>query len=78
MIVNAKSAFKDPDVTKTLSTVHDSYDAVSADKAQNNIFYVCKTYYIKCLLSEVDVETNGSNKAYTTTALSKEEIVEKP
>ena len=46
-----------------------------ADKAQNTIF-VCKTYYIQCLLSEVDVENNSSEKTYTATTLSIEEIVE--
>ena len=54
MSANATSVFKDPDVAKTLSTIHDKY-AVPADKAGNNIAFVCKTYYIKCLLLEVDI-----------------------
>ena len=45
-------------------------------KTKTNIVFVCKTYYIKCLLSELVVENNSSNKAYTATTLSKEEIVE--
>ena len=76
MSVNATSVFKDPDVAKTLSTIHDKYVVVPADKAQNNIVFVCKTFYIQCLLSEVPVENNRSDKTYTNTTLSKEEIVE--
>ena len=49
---------------------------VPADKAQNNIVVVCKTFYFHFLLSEVDVENNSSDKTNTATTLSKEEIVE--
>ena len=82
----------------------DKYVVVPADKAQNNIVFVCKTFYfhyytwqicrrtsrqspkqhfivcktiyIQCLLSELDVENNSSDKTFTATTLSKEEIVE--
>ena len=58
--------------------IHDKYVVVPADKAHNNIVFVCKTYYIQCFLSEIDVENNSSDKTYTATTctLSKEEIVE--
>ena len=59
-----------------MSTIHDKYVVVPADKAQNNIVFVCKTFYTQCLLSEVDVENNSSDKTYNATTLSKEEIVE--
>ena len=49
--VNVTSVFKDPDVGKTLSTIHDKYADVPADKAKHNIVFVYKTYYIHCLLS---------------------------
>ena len=74
MSVNATSVFKDPDLAKILSTTHDRYVVAAADKAQNNIVF--KTYYTQCLLSEVDVEFYSSDKTYTATTLSKEEIVD--
>ena len=76
MSVNATSVFKDPDVTKLLSTIHDKCFVVPADNAQNNIFFACKMYNIQSFFCEVDVENNSMNKTYTATALSKEEIVE--
>ena len=57
--------FKAPDAAKTLSTEHDKYAVVPADTARNNMVFVCKTHYIQCLFSEVDVENNSSNKTYT-------------
>ena len=55
------------DVAKTLSIIHDKYAIIPADKAQNNIIFVYKTYYIQYLLSEVDVENNKSDETYTAT-----------
>ena len=68
MRANATSVFKDPDEAKTLSIIHDKYVFVPADKSKNNIFFyifVCKTFYIQCLLSEVDVKDNSSDNLYT-------------
>ena len=59
MSVNTTSVFKDSDVAKTLSTLHDKYVVVLVDKAQNNVIFFCKSHYIQCLLSEVDVENNN-------------------
>ena len=49
MSVNATSVFKDPDVAETLSTIHDKYIVVPADKEQNDVIIVCKMYYVQCL-----------------------------
>ena len=46
MKANATLVFKDPDVTKTLSALHDKYVVVPEDKAQKNIVFVCKTFFI--------------------------------
>ena len=42
------SIFKDPNVAKHLSLLHDKYVIVSTDKAPNNIVCVWKSYYIDC------------------------------
>ena len=45
MSTKVQSPFHDPNVTKCLSTLHDKYVIVPADKASNNIVFVCKEYY---------------------------------
>ena len=42
MTTKATSVFKDPQVAETLSTIHDKYVVVSADKPLNNIVLICK------------------------------------
>jgi len=49
MSTRSTSIFKDPNVFKHLSLLHDKYVIVSADKAPNNIVFVCKLHYIDCL-----------------------------
>ena len=74
MNVNVTSVFQDPDVTKTLSTIDDKYVVGQADKAKNNIVLSAKR--ITSNVYYVDVENNSSNRTYTSTILSKDEIVE--
>ena len=45
-----KSVFKDQEAVKCLSSLHDKYVIVPADKASNNIVFVCKSYYFECLI----------------------------
>jgi hypothetical protein len=56
------SIFKDPNVT------------VSA--APNNIVFLCKSYYIDCLIKELGIDNSLGNPRYTPTTLAKEEIME--
>jgi hypothetical protein len=39
------SVFKDQEAVKCLSSLHAKYVIVPADKASNNIVFVCKSYY---------------------------------
>jgi hypothetical protein len=50
MSTRSTSIFKDPNVAKHLSLLHDKYVIVSADKTPNNIVFVCNSHYIDCLL----------------------------
>ena len=52
-VTRSTSIFKDPNVAKHLSLLHDKYVIVSADKAPNNIVFVCKSHYIDCLIKEL-------------------------
>ena len=69
-----KCIFKDEDVLKCLTSLQQKYVIVPADKASNNVVFVCKSYYISCLLRELDKSEN-SNKTYTPTTFSKGEII---
>ena len=44
---------------------------VPADKASNNIVFVCKTHYINCLMEELGMSTMTGNPTYNLTAMSK-------
>ena len=55
MSTRSTSIFKDPNVAKHLSLLHDKYVIVSAEKAPNNIGFVCKSHYIDCLIKEFDI-----------------------
>ena len=70
------SIFKDPNVAKHLSLLHDKYVIVSADKASNNIVCVCKSHYIDCLIKELGIDNSLGNPTYTPTTLTKKEILD--
>ena len=57
------------------SELHDKYVVVTADKAPNNIVFVCKSHYIGCLIKELGIESSLGNQTYTPTTLTKEEIL---
>ena len=75
MSTKATSIFKRPDVVETLSDIHDKYVVVPADKAPNNIIFICKRHYIDCLVQELGIDSASGNPTYTATTLSKEEII---
>jgi hypothetical protein len=70
------SIFKDPNVAKHLSLLHDKYVIVSADKAPNNIVCVCKSHYTDHLIKEIGTDNSLGNPTYTSTTLTKEEILD--
>jgi hypothetical protein len=76
MSTRSTSIFKDPNVAKHLSLLHDKYVIVTADKVPNNIVVVCKSHYIDCSIKEVGIDNSLGNPTYTTTTLTKEEILD--
>ena len=71
-----KSVFKDQEAVKCLSSLHDKYVIVPADKASNNIVFVCKSYYFECLIKELGINSNtSSNITYKPTSFDKDEIL---
>ena len=76
MSTKGSNVLKNPEVTKTLSTLHNKYVVVPADKASNNIVCVCKNYYIECLIKELGLNNSTCNRTYTRSTLTKEEILD--
>ena len=71
-----KSVFKDQEAVTCLSSLHDTYVIVPADKASNNIVFGCKSYYFECLIKELGINSNtSSNTTYKPTSFDKDEIL---
>ena len=71
-----KSVCKDQEAVKCFSSLHDKYVIVPADKASNNIVFVCKSYYYECLIKELGINNNTSgNTTYKPTSFDKDEIL---
>ena len=70
------SIFKDPDVNSELSKLHDKFIFVPADKASNNIVFVCKKYYFQCLIQELGLNSQSGNPTYSSTTFSESEVLD--
>ena len=49
----SESIFRDPDVVRELSRLHENVVIVLADKASNNYTFVCKRHYVDILIEEL-------------------------
>ena len=76
MSTGSTAIFKDPNVAKHMSLLHDKYVVVSADKAPNNVVFVCKSHYVECLIKELGIDNSLGNPTYTPTTLTKEETLD--
>ena len=76
MSTRSTSILKEPNVAQHLSLLHDKYVIVSADKAPNNIVFVCKSHYIDCLIKELGIGNSLGNPTYILMTLTKEEILD--
>jgi hypothetical protein len=68
--------FKKTEVVIELRRLHDYCVLVPADKASNNIVFVCKNYYYEYLLNELGFTSTSGNPTYTRTNLSRDEILQ--
>jgi len=68
MSSKVRSKFNDKVVVDNLTDLHNKYVVVPAS---NNIIFVCNTYYIDCLVKELDINNNTGNLTYTPTLLLK-------
>jgi hypothetical protein len=65
MNTHKTSICKDPNGAKHLSHLHDRYVVVPADKAPNNIDFVCKSHSIDCFIKELGIDNLRGNSTYT-------------
>ena len=65
----------DEDVKSCLSELHKKYVMVPADKAANNVIFICKWYYEKVLFEEFGLANNAGNVTYQIKQESESEIV---
>ena len=73
-----KSIFSDLKTRKCLTSLHHKYVIVPADKAANNIVFVCRRYCYECLIKELGFSDTYGNSAYKRSTFSKEEILANP
>ena len=74
--VYGNGEFKDQEAIKCLSSLHDKYVIVPADKASNNIVFACKSYNFECIIKELGIKSNtSSNTTYKPTSFNKDEIL---
>ena len=55
----------DPDVKDNLRRLHDDSVLVLADKAANNVIFVCKKYHIETLIKELGINTTSISPSST-------------
>ena len=70
------SPMNEADVKKCLSELHNKFIILPADKAPNNIVFICKKYYHESMLKELNIDSPQQNGTYTPTFLTKQEILE--
>jgi len=75
MSSKARSTCNDKGVVDNLTDLQNKYVVVPADKTSNNIVFVCKTYYIDCLVKELGINNDTDSPTYTPTSLSKNEFL---
>ena len=67
--------FDDEVVSRLWADLHDCFVIVPADKASNNVVFICKTYYYSCLQKELIDDNDVDTSTYQRTNFTKEEIL---
>jgi hypothetical protein len=59
-----------------LEWLYEDFVLIPADKACNNIVFVCKAHYCNCILNKLGIKSTFGNPTYTPAALSQDEILQ--
>ena len=70
----SKSIFRDPDVVRELSRLHENFVIVPADKTSDNYTFVCKKHYVDVMIEELGLHSLSGNPTYNLTGLSASEV----
>ena len=73
----SESIFRDPDVVRELSRLHENFVIVPADKASNNYTFVYKRHYVDILIEELGLHSLPGNPTYNLTDFSASEVLDK-
>ena len=65
---------KQPSVIEALKKLHSLYVITPIDKASKNIAFICKKFYINCLMDELGIPGNAS-PTYSISSLSKNDVI---
>jgi hypothetical protein len=76
MCTNYPSVFNKAEVIRELNRLHEEYVLVLADKACNNIVFVCKAHYYQCIINELGINSPNGNRTYTLSTFSKDKILQ--
>ena len=60
-----KSVFKDHEVKENVAHLKECFDIVPIDKVTNNVAFICKQFYVKVLVDELNFP-NANNHNNTT------------
>ena len=68
---------EDPHIKAYLTELQSKYVLVPADKAGNNIIFVCKYYYVHTLMEELGINsTTNRNSTYVTQDRTVDDIIQ--
>lgn len=68
----SRKVLNDKKVKTFLNKLHDKYVIVPTDKAGNNFSIVCKTFYINCLLKELNVSMDDNTDESASSTYKRE------
>ena len=72
-----KKILEDPHINGYLTELQTKYVLVPADKAGNNIIFVCKYYYLHTLMEELGINSDTNfNSTYVTQDRTVDEIIQ--
>ena len=73
--MDTKKCLDDPVVISCLKDLQDRYVMTPVDKADSNVAFICKKYYVDVLLKELGLENEASNTYKLITNLSMLDVV---
>ena len=72
----SESIFRDPDVVREVSRLHENFVKVPADKASNKYNFVCKRHYVDILIQDFGLYSLPGNPTYNLTDFSASKVLD--